>query len=174
IVKEADVAVSCIDPCKVTHENIIRVKPIPTESCRTLQCCDACNVFADVASGTTSLMISTDGAKAQVQIKAGGAAMELLSPVTGSLGNSETYKSLRALRHPAKMEVTGRLFILAALVASCGAQLMSSVTEGTIDINTDLGCCRATDPDMAFSSIPGSDDTMASLTAQSWDTNMDT
>ena len=28
------------------------------------------------------------------------------------------------------MEVTGRLFILAALVASCGAQLMSSVTEG--------------------------------------------
>lgn len=50
IVKEADVAVSCIDPCKVTHENIIRVKPIPTASCRTLQCCDACSVFADVGA----------------------------------------------------------------------------------------------------------------------------
>ncbi|KAK7824220.1 hypothetical protein U0070_001691 [Myodes glareolus] len=50
IVKEADVALSCIDPCKVTHEKIIRVKPIPTESFRTLQCCDSCNVFADVGA----------------------------------------------------------------------------------------------------------------------------
>lgn len=50
--------------------------------------------------------------------------------VPGSLWNSENYKSLRALRHPAKMEVTGRLFIWAALVASCGAQLTSTVAEG--------------------------------------------
>ncbi|CAO2583599.1 Protein FAM24A [Lemmus lemmus] len=50
IVKEADVAVSCIDPSKVTRENIIRVKPISMESCRNLQCYDACNVYADVGA----------------------------------------------------------------------------------------------------------------------------
>lgn len=43
---------------------------------------------------------------------------------------TQKYKSLRALRHPAKMEVTGRLLIWAALVASCGAQLTSTVAEG--------------------------------------------
>lgn len=43
---------------------------------------------------------------------------------------TQKYKSLWALRHPAKMEVTRRLLIWAALVASCGAQLMSTVAEG--------------------------------------------
>ena len=43
---------------------------------------------------------------------------------------TQKYKSLRDLRHPAKMEVTGRLFIWAILVASCGAQLTSTVAEG--------------------------------------------
>jgi hypothetical protein len=37
---------------------------------------------------------------------------------------------VRALRHPAKMEVTGRLFIWAILAVSCGAQLNSTEAEG--------------------------------------------
>ncbi|KAM7329443.1 hypothetical protein ACRRTK_011056 [Alexandromys fortis] len=50
IVKETDGAVSCIYPCKISHENIIQAKPIPMESCHTLQCCDACNVYTDVGA----------------------------------------------------------------------------------------------------------------------------
>lgn len=42
----------------------------------------------------------------------------------------KTIKSLRALRHPAKMEVTGRLFIWAILAVSCRAQLNSTAAEG--------------------------------------------
>ncbi|XP_005351439.1 protein FAM24A-like [Microtus ochrogaster] len=50
IVKETNGAVSCIYPCKVSHENILQAKPIPMESCRTLQCCDACSVYTDVGA----------------------------------------------------------------------------------------------------------------------------
>ncbi|XP_038169802.1 protein FAM24A [Arvicola amphibius] len=61
IAKEADAGVSCIDPCKVTHENIIRAKPIPMESCRTLQCCDACSVYTDFGALPPCICSITEG-----------------------------------------------------------------------------------------------------------------
>ncbi|CAH6793226.1 protein FAM24A-like [Phodopus roborovskii] len=47
--KEADAAASCIVPSKLTQDKIILAKPI-TEPCRTVQCCDACSVYADVGA----------------------------------------------------------------------------------------------------------------------------
>lgn len=46
---------------------------------------------------------------------------------------------MRALRHPAKMEVTGRLFIWAILAVSCGAQLNSTEAEGKSRCTASLG-----------------------------------
>ncbi|XP_040589028.1 protein FAM24A-like [Mesocricetus auratus] len=48
--KEADAAVSCIDPCKLTQDKIIQPKPIIAESCHTLQCCNACGVYANAGA----------------------------------------------------------------------------------------------------------------------------
>ncbi|XP_075831323.1 protein FAM24A-like [Microtus pennsylvanicus] len=50
IVEETDSAVSCVYPCKVSHENIFQAKPIAMESCRTHQCCDDCSVFIDLGA----------------------------------------------------------------------------------------------------------------------------
>nr|XP_048314379.1 protein FAM24A [Myodes glareolus] len=61
IVKEADVAVSCIDPCKVTHENVTQAKPIPMEPCRTLQCCDVCSVYTDAGALSPCICSISEG-----------------------------------------------------------------------------------------------------------------
>ncbi|XP_035297499.1 protein FAM24A-like [Cricetulus griseus] len=47
--KDSVATVSCIGPCKITQDKIVRAKPI-VESCRNIQCCDACSVYTDVGS----------------------------------------------------------------------------------------------------------------------------
>uniref|UniRef100_A0A8C5L1H6 Family with sequence similarity 24 member B n=1 Tax=Jaculus jaculus TaxID=51337 RepID=A0A8C5L1H6_JACJA len=47
--KEADVVASdCIHLCKATQSKAIPAKAIPAESCRVLQPCDECSIYANI------------------------------------------------------------------------------------------------------------------------------
>ncbi|XP_036030860.1 protein FAM24A [Onychomys torridus] len=47
IAKDAE---SCIEQCKLNQDKVMRPKPIIAGSCRTLQRCDDCSIYADVGT----------------------------------------------------------------------------------------------------------------------------
>lgn len=87
-----------------------------------------------------------------------------LSMASGSTSYPDQYDSCRGmvLRHQGGLRWLTRLQPCAWLL----------VVAGTIDIDSDPGCCRAIDADMALSSSLSLDDTMAPVIAQAMSNSM--